>query len=57
MTGFDSLIYRQTTCEQRQSAMQASKVRRARFTIYRDACADTGVAWARLSQREQRRCE
>jgi hypothetical protein len=27
---------------------------RARFTIYRDACADAGIAWAVRSQRAER---
>ena len=28
---------------------------RARFSIYRDACADAGIAWAIRSQRTERR--
>ena len=36
-------------------ARQFAQELRARFTIYRDACADAGVAWAIRSQREQRR--
>jgi len=37
------------------AARQFAQELRARFTIYRDACADAGVTWAVRSQREQRR--
>ena len=37
------------------AARQFARELRARFTIYRDACADAGVVWVIRSQREQRR--
>ena len=35
-------------------ARQCAQELRARFTIYRDACADAGIAWAIRSQRTER---
>jgi hypothetical protein len=35
-------------------ARQFAQELRARFTIYRDACADAGITWARLSQRAEK---
>jgi hypothetical protein len=35
-------------------ARQFAQELRARFTIYRDACADVGIAWAIRSQRVER---
>jgi hypothetical protein len=35
-------------------ARQFAQELRARFSIYRDACADAGVAWAIRSQRAER---
>jgi len=37
------------------TARQSAQELRARFTIYRDACADAGIAWAIRSQRTERR--
>jgi hypothetical protein len=37
------------------TARQFAQELRARFTIYRDACADAGIAWAIRSQRTERR--
>ena len=36
-------------------ARQFARELQARFSIYRDACADAGIAWAIRSQKEQRR--
>jgi hypothetical protein len=35
-------------------ARQFAQELRARFSIYRDACADAGIAWAIRSQRAER---
>ena len=35
-------------------ARQFAQELRARFSIYRDACADAGIAWAIRSQRTER---
>ena len=35
-------------------ARQFAQESRARFSIYRDACADAGIAWAIRSQRAER---
>jgi hypothetical protein len=35
-------------------ARQCAQELRARFSIYRDACADAGIAWAIRSQRMER---
>jgi len=36
------------------ASRQLAQELRARFTIYRDACADAGIAWAVRSQRVER---
>jgi hypothetical protein len=36
-------------------ARQFAQELKARFSIYRDACADAGIAWAIRSQRTERR--
>ncbi len=35
-------------------ARQLAQELRARFSLYRDACADVGIAWAIRSQRTER---